>query len=189
MILITYLRSAVFFPGIENVSYHCCSVQDIISRVLHSLSSPDVVAIVDPPRAGLRTYHNSSHQPPPPPSLPDRFMYASLLRSHSHCEKSAPSTCWFASLALITRSQFDDWRHIVHHWKANFHSFETIFPQDQKSRYAPVKYEFFCCSFIKPIYSVTRPTFGPTTTIKREIYNMRHSTSVRQKECNFLVEK
>ena len=51
---------------------------------------------------------------------------------------------------LITRSQFDDWRHIVHHWKGNFHSFETIFPQDQKSIYAPAKYDLFNCSFIKP---------------------------------------
>ena len=51
---------------------------------------------------------------------------------------------------LITTSQFDDWRHIVHHWKGNFHSFETIFPQNQKSIYAPAKYDLFNCSFIKP---------------------------------------
>ena len=50
---------------------------------------------------------------------------------------------------LITRSQFGDWQHIVHHWKGNFHSYKTIFPQDQKSRYAPAKYELFYCSFIK----------------------------------------
>ena len=51
---------------------------------------------------------------------------------------------------LITRLQFDDWRHTIHHWKGNFHSFEMIFPQDQKSRYTPAKYELFYCSFVKP---------------------------------------
>ena len=61
---------------------------------------------------------------------------------------------------LITRSQFDDWRHIVHHWKGNFHSFDTIFPQDQKSRYAPAKYELFYCSLIKPTQRYLAD-FGP----------------------------
>ena len=51
---------------------------------------------------------------------------------------------------LITKSQFDDWRHIIHHWKRNSHSYEMIFPQIQKSRYAPAKYELFYCSFVKP---------------------------------------
>ena len=51
---------------------------------------------------------------------------------------------------LIKRLQFDDWRHIIHHWKGNFHSFEMIFPQDQKSRYVPAKYELLYCSFVKP---------------------------------------
>ena len=27
-----------------------------------------------------------------------------------------------------------DWRHIIHHWKGNSHSYEMIFPQDQKGR-------------------------------------------------------
>ena len=61
---------------------------------------------------------------------------------------------------LITRLQFDDWRHIIHHWKGNFHSFETIFPQDQKRRYAPAKYELFYCSFVKPKQRYL-PDFGP----------------------------
>ena len=37
--------------------------------------------------------------------------------------------------------------------------------------------------------SVTSPTLGPATTIKREIYNMRHTTSERPKESDLLVEK
>ena len=37
--------------------------------------------------------------------------------------------------------------------------------------------------------SVTSSTLGPATTIKREIYNMRHTTSERPKESDLLVEK
>ena len=37
--------------------------------------------------------------------------------------------------------------------------------------------------------SVTSPTLGPATTIKREIYDMRHTTSERPKESDLLVEK
>ena len=36
--------------------------------------------------------------------------------------------------------------------------------------------------------SVTSPTLGPATTIKREIFDMRH-TSERPKESDLLVEK
>ena len=38
-------------------------------------------------------------------------------------------------------------------------------------------------------HSVTSPTLGPATTIKREIYNMRPITSERSKESDLLVEK
>ena len=37
--------------------------------------------------------------------------------------------------------------------------------------------------------SVTLSTLGPATTIKREIYNMRHTTRERPKESDLLVEK
>ena len=101
---------------------------------------------------------------------------------------------------MITRLQFNDWRHILHHWKGNFHSFEAIFPQDQKSKYAPAKYELFYCSFISniPRYfsfayqtntALPRRLWAPLTTIRSEIYNMRHSTKERPKESNLLVEK
>ena len=73
------------------------------------------------------------------------------LRSHSHCEKKlCHRHVGLQVWELITRSQFDDWGHIIHHWKGDFHSFEMIFPQDQKSRYATAKYELFYCSFVKP---------------------------------------
>ncbi|KAK3084246.1 hypothetical protein FSP39_010652 [Pinctada imbricata] len=39
--------------GVENVTYHCCNVEKIINQILKSLQSRDVVAVVDPPRAGL----------------------------------------------------------------------------------------------------------------------------------------
>ena len=37
--------------------------------------------------------------------------------------------------------------------------------------------------------SVTMPILSPPTTIEREIYNMRHTTSERPKESDLLVEK
>ena len=60
------------------------------------------------------------------------------------------SPCRFASFGIDYEIAVDDWRHIIHHWEGNFHSFEMIFPQDQKSRYATAKYELFYCSFVKP---------------------------------------
>ena len=38
-------------------------------------------------------------------------------------------------------------------------------------------------------HSVNMPTLSPATTIKREIYNMRHTTSERPKESDLLAEK
>ena len=89
---------------------------------------------------------------------------------------------------LITRSQFDDWWHIVHHWKGNFHSFETIFPQDQKV-YTRRQNTNFSIVHLSSQHSATSPTLGPATTIKREIYYMRHTTSERPQESDLLVEK
>ena len=83
---------------------------------------------------------------------------------------------------LITTSQFDDWRHIVHHWKGNFRSFKTIFPQDQKSRNRN-----FSIVHLSSQHSVTSPTLGPSTTIKREIYYIRHTASKRPKESDLFA--
>ena len=79
---------------------------------------------------------------------------------------------------LITRSQFDDWRHIVHHWKGNFHSYKTIFPQDQKSRYAPAKYDLFYCSFIKQTQRYLTD-FGPRYHNKKG--NLLYETYYKRK--------
>lgn len=46
-------------PGITNATFHCSKVEDVISKIISSLLSStetveDIVAVVDPPRAGLR---------------------------------------------------------------------------------------------------------------------------------------
>ncbi|XP_048743188.1 tRNA (uracil-5-)-methyltransferase homolog A-like [Ostrea edulis] len=40
---------------ITNATYHCCKAEDIITQTMKSITSDDVIAIVDPPRAGLHT--------------------------------------------------------------------------------------------------------------------------------------
>ncbi|XP_061188438.1 tRNA (uracil-5-)-methyltransferase homolog A-like [Saccostrea echinata] len=40
---------------ITNATYHCCKAEDIITQTMKSITTEDVVAIVDPPRAGLHT--------------------------------------------------------------------------------------------------------------------------------------
>ena len=40
--------------GITNITFHCGKVEDVINGVMKTLRASDVVAIVDPPRAGLR---------------------------------------------------------------------------------------------------------------------------------------
>ncbi|KAI5086000.1 tRNA (uracil-5-)-methyltransferase-like A, partial [Silurus meridionalis] len=39
--------------GLTNVEFHCGKAEDIFPTVLSALVSPNVTAIVDPPRAGL----------------------------------------------------------------------------------------------------------------------------------------
>ncbi|XP_022286106.2 tRNA (uracil-5-)-methyltransferase homolog A-like [Crassostrea virginica] len=41
--------------GITNATYHCCKAEDIITQTMKSIRSDDVVAVVDPPRAGLHS--------------------------------------------------------------------------------------------------------------------------------------
>ncbi|CAG5119127.1 unnamed protein product [Candidula unifasciata] len=50
---------------IDNATFHCAKVEDIISKVMASVDSSDIVAVVDPPRPGLhkdviRTLRRSS---------------------------------------------------------------------------------------------------------------------------------
>ncbi len=50
MIVYVILLSA----GVTNVKYYCAKAEDVIHHLMSSLWSKDVVAVVDPPRAGLR---------------------------------------------------------------------------------------------------------------------------------------
>lgn len=42
---------------IENVEYHCGKAEDILPNILRRFANERVVAIVDPPRAGLRNIY------------------------------------------------------------------------------------------------------------------------------------
>lgn len=39
---------------LSNVEFHCGKAEDVFPNILNALVSPNVTAIVDPPRAGLR---------------------------------------------------------------------------------------------------------------------------------------
>ena len=123
-----------------------------------------------------------------------RLQYIQMLqvqslvpRSHSHCEKKTRHRhVGLQVWQLITRSQFDDWRHIVHHWKGIsialircFLKTKTVDTRLQNTNFSIVH--------LSSQHSVTSLTLGPATTIKREIYNMRHTTSERPKESDILV--
>lgn len=40
--------------GLSNVEFYCGKAEDVFPTTLSSLVSPNITAIVDPPRAGLR---------------------------------------------------------------------------------------------------------------------------------------
>lgn len=42
-------------PGLSNVEFYCGKAEDVFPTVLNAVVSPNVTAIVDPPRAGMRT--------------------------------------------------------------------------------------------------------------------------------------
>lgn len=42
--------------GLSNVEFHCGKAEDVFPNILNAVVSPNVTAIVDPPRAGLRKY-------------------------------------------------------------------------------------------------------------------------------------
>ncbi|KAJ3603949.1 hypothetical protein NHX12_028690 [Muraenolepis orangiensis] len=41
--------------GLTNVEFHCGKAEDVLPKILNALVSPNVTAIVDPPRAGLHS--------------------------------------------------------------------------------------------------------------------------------------
>ncbi len=69
------------FSGLTNVEFHCGKAEDVFSTVLNAVVSPNVTAIVDPPRAGLRAYSTLERNF----WLAYMFCLSSLLKySHSH---------------------------------------------------------------------------------------------------------
>ncbi|KAF4074162.1 hypothetical protein AMELA_G00236420 [Ameiurus melas] len=47
--------SSLFLPGLTNIEFHCGKAEDVFPTVLNAVVSPNVTAIVDPPRAGLHS--------------------------------------------------------------------------------------------------------------------------------------
>ena len=48
------------FEGLSNVEFHCGKAEDVFPNILNALVSPNLTAIVDPPRAGLREYNSQN---------------------------------------------------------------------------------------------------------------------------------
>lgn len=44
----------LILEGLSNIEFHCGKAEDVFPNVLGALVSPNITAIVDPPRAGLR---------------------------------------------------------------------------------------------------------------------------------------
>ena len=42
------------FSGITNAEFHCGKAEDVMADLMKSVANDDVVAVVDPPRGGLR---------------------------------------------------------------------------------------------------------------------------------------
>lgn len=50
-------RAAVLSAELSNVEFHCGRAEDLVPTVVSRLASQQLVAILDPPRAGLREWH------------------------------------------------------------------------------------------------------------------------------------
>jgi tRNA (uracil-5-)-methyltransferase len=48
------LKSIVFFTEITNAEFHCGKAEEVLPWLIRRYGDKDVVAVVDPPRAGLR---------------------------------------------------------------------------------------------------------------------------------------
>lgn len=48
--------------GLSNIEFHCGKAEDVFPNVLGALVSPNITAIVDPPRAGLRELMAAKHR-------------------------------------------------------------------------------------------------------------------------------
>lgn len=49
-------RAAVSPPELSNVEFHCGRAEDLVPPLVSRLASQQLVAILDPPRAGLREW-------------------------------------------------------------------------------------------------------------------------------------
>ena len=51
-----YIYKLLFFftPGVENIEFHCAKVEDVTEQIKMWAKNDKAVAIVDPPRPGLR---------------------------------------------------------------------------------------------------------------------------------------
>ena len=52
--MINSVFNLFLFEGLSNVEFHCGKAEDVFPNILNALVSPNLTAIVDPPRAGLR---------------------------------------------------------------------------------------------------------------------------------------
>lgn len=44
------------FPELSNVEFHCGRAEDLVPTLVSRLASQQLVAVLDPPRAGLREW-------------------------------------------------------------------------------------------------------------------------------------
>ena len=89
-------------------------------------------------------------------------------------KKIASSTCRFASLAI-------DYEVVVW-WLATYC---TSLERETKNVDTLLQNTNFSIVHLSSQHSATMPTLSPVTTIKRETYNMRHTTSERPKKATF----
>ena len=110
-------------------------------------------------------------------------------RSHSHCEKNCVidmSVCKFGNWLWDHSLMIGDIFYIIGKGisialKRYFLKTKKVDTRQQNTNFSIVH--------LSSQHSITTPTLGPATTINREIYNMRHTTSERPKESDLLEEK
>lgn len=54
MSLLSEYFSFLYFPGVENSKFVCGAAEKVLYNEIKSLNKKNVIAVVDPPRAGLR---------------------------------------------------------------------------------------------------------------------------------------
>lgn len=49
-------QSCLYFKGVENAEFICGKAEDLMPSLMRQIEGQEVVAVVDPPRAGLREF-------------------------------------------------------------------------------------------------------------------------------------